>query len=137
MTQKSFYRFIIPATLLGCTWILYAVFSAGGMIHAAPTVCLIKATTGVPCPSCGGTRSLMQILHGEWYQALLINPIGYIYFLLVIFIPVWLFWDIVSGRSSLHRTWIKAEQFLRKPPIYIIGILILLANWIWNMAKNI
>lgn len=128
---------MIPATLLGCTWILHAVFSAGGMIHAAPTVCLIKATTGVPCPSCGGTRSLMHILLGEWYQALLINPIGYIYFLLVIFIPAWLFWDIVSGRSSLHRTWIKAEQFLRKPPIYIIGILILLANWIWNMAKNI
>jgi hypothetical protein len=31
---------------------------------------------GVPCPSCGSTRSALGLVHGDWQQVLRMNPVG-------------------------------------------------------------
>ena len=36
--------------------------------------CAWKAATGVPCAGCGGTRSLLFLLGGDWQAALQLNP---------------------------------------------------------------
>ncbi len=39
------------------------------------TVCVLKATTGVPCPTCGGTRALHHLAHFDFATALAMNPL--------------------------------------------------------------
>lgn len=36
--------------------------------------CVWKGSTGWPCASCGGTRSLMLLGNGQWMDALALNP---------------------------------------------------------------
>jgi hypothetical protein len=61
------------------------VISAGVLLLAgalALAVCVLpfgwpcawKAATGVPCAGCGGTRSLLFLLGGDWQAALQLNP---------------------------------------------------------------
>jgi hypothetical protein len=40
-------------------------------------LCLSR-TLGLPCPTCGTTRSLWHLLHGNFGEAWTANPIGYI-----------------------------------------------------------
>jgi len=38
--------------------------------------CALKTRTGLPCPTCGMTRSLVLSLHGEWARAWRLMPAG-------------------------------------------------------------
>lgn len=39
-----------------------------------PSLCPLFAVTGVPCPSCGGTRALVHLVAGDPVSALASNP---------------------------------------------------------------
>lgn len=50
-----------------------AVYWMGGELHWE---CFIRARFGVPCPTCGMTRSVLLTLHGQWRAAAEVNPGG-------------------------------------------------------------
>lgn len=65
---------------LELVWLL--VLLAGGVLAAAwlfapfPTpACAFRGITGVPCPSCGGTRCLRSLLAGHLAEAATWNPL--------------------------------------------------------------
>ena len=37
--------------------------------------CPLHAATGIPCPTCGTTRSVAALLHGEVGRAIILNPL--------------------------------------------------------------
>src|SRR3954452_24932069 len=39
------------------------------------TVCLLRATTGLPCPLCGGTTTAVEIGHGQLVQGFMTSPL--------------------------------------------------------------
>jgi len=43
---------------------------------ALPSTCLFHAATGVQCPLCGLTRSLVSLGHLRWRESLHFNPVG-------------------------------------------------------------
>ncbi|MFC3505123.1 DUF2752 domain-containing protein [Micromonospora krabiensis] len=61
-------RWAVPLAAVGCVaaGIGYALISdpTRSDPDAAPT-CLLKLTTGLDCPGCGGTRALWYVLHGD------------------------------------------------------------------------
>ncbi|MBM7493087.1 hypothetical protein JOD64_004309 [Micromonospora luteifusca] len=61
-------RWAVPLAAVGCVaaGMGYALISdpADANPDAAPT-CLLKLTTGLDCPGCGGTRALWYVLHGD------------------------------------------------------------------------
>ena len=61
-------RWLAPLAALGCIAgaLGYTMFSnpTDGAPDAAPT-CLLKLTTGLDCPGCGGTRAAWYLLHGD------------------------------------------------------------------------
>lgn len=65
-------RFIVicslGAVMLAGAWALSMHFLPFGWS------CAWKAVTGVPCAGCGGTRSLLFLLGGDWQAALQLNP---------------------------------------------------------------
>lgn len=38
--------------------------------------CLTRAVWGIPCPTCGITRALVYLMHGQWSAAWSIHPVG-------------------------------------------------------------
>lgn len=38
--------------------------------------CLLKAWTGIPCPTCGSTRAVLAIARFEWLDAIRVNPLA-------------------------------------------------------------
>ncbi len=48
-----------------------------------PESCWFKRLTGLGCPGCGLTRSVICLVHGNFLRAWDFNPGGYIFFLLM------------------------------------------------------
>lgn len=37
--------------------------------------CPFRAITGIPCPTCYGTRAVLAVMGGDWRAGLLLNPL--------------------------------------------------------------
>lgn len=58
--------------------VLAAVVLLLGVVHVRrpPTFCLLRATTGVPCPFCGGTTAAVDVGRGQFAAALAASPVA-------------------------------------------------------------
>ena len=101
------------------------------------SVCVFKKVTTLPCPSCGSTRSMKAILQGDLAGGFSWNPIGYLLFILLIIIPWWLMYDVLLKRDSLHQLYKRLEQMMVKPLVLWPGVMLVVANWIWNIIKGV
>ena len=98
-------------------------------------MCLFRRVTGLPCPSCGTTRSVLSISHLHFADALYYTPIGFIMVLGLLLLPLWIIADIVSRKSSFHRFYISSEVMVRKKWVAISLVCVVAGNWIWNIYK--
>ena len=130
--RKHIYRTILILGLLGYCWVAYSFVSEG---HGIWKGCLIRQFLHIPCPSCGSTRSLIQVLHGDVAGAFMLNPIGIILFLVLLILPPWVVVDLMRGSSSMYYCYRAFEKFIVRPLPAIIAVLLLLGNWIWNFHK--
>jgi hypothetical protein len=100
-------------------------------------VCLIKHVTNIPCPSCGSTRSVMSLTKGDFIGALNVNPMGYIVALIMLMAPIWIVVDLIMRNNTLFNTYQKMETLLKRPTYAIPLALLVIINWIWNIAKGL
>jgi Protein of unknown function (DUF2752) len=99
--------------------------------------CLVKHVMGIPCPSCGSTRSVLSILQGDFWNAIWWNPFGFLIAIILIVVPVWLIIDYRSNGSSLFAFYLQAEAFLQRKYVAAFAILVVIVNWIWNINKGL
>ena len=66
-----------------------------------------------------------------------INPIGLIIGFILLIAPVWMLYDVISKSSSLIKAYEKTEKLIRKKQVALPLILLVLANWIWNITKGL
>lgn len=134
LTARRLYRLVLWAAAGGYLWLGYTLFqgSSGG-----PGVCLIKEVTGVPCPSCGTTRAIEALAHGNLQASFLLNPFGLLVFALMMVIPVWVVVDLLTGRTTFYRAYLLSEQILRRKYIAIPLAILVLLNWVWNIMKGL
>jgi hypothetical protein len=52
-------------------------------------------------------------------------------------LPVWLVFDLISRKSTLYHFYNRSERFLQRKWIAIPAILLVLLNWVWNIAKGL
>lgn len=56
--------------------------------RSLPPLCLFRAVTGLPCPGCGITRSVVDLAHGEISASFRHHPFGiFVLFLIAAQIP--------------------------------------------------
>jgi hypothetical protein len=135
MKARGFYWLTSSAVLLGYLWLGLEYYSrkktAGGY-----SLCLVKNITGYPCPSCGSTRSVFELIQGNWQEAAVLNPLGYIMLIVLILIPFWLLYDLSFKKPTLFAEYQRAENTIKQRWIAFPLIALVLANWVWNVIKG-
>ena len=135
VSANRIYSVSLLACVAGYVWVYYALTHSGkepGMV-----VCPIKQVTGFPCPSCGVTRSLVQLVHGNPGAALYLNPLGMMVGAAMLVIPCWIAADFISGRRTLVFVYNRAEDMAKKPKIAVPLVVLLMLNWFWNILKHL
>lgn len=135
--ERKFYIFVIIALIVGSGWLAYEMQYAHAIDESHSSVCFIKNTTGIPCPSCGSTRSILSLWNGNISEALYYNPLGIIIAILMVITPLWLLYDLLLRKQSLYSFFRQTEQILNKKIIAIPLIFLLIAIWIFNIAKGL
>jgi hypothetical protein len=96
------------------------------MPHLRP--CLFHSLTGIPCPSCGGTRCVLALLDGRLLDAVSFNP-------LVFAVSLAFF---AGGLVAPLWAWRRgtAPRLGRPLPLWVrFGlVLVIIANWGWLIA---
>lgn len=96
---------------------------------------MFKAATGLPCPSCGITRSVLALYHMDIYGAVYSNPLGFLLGVALCTLPLWVVYDIIMKKSSFYNFYRRAENILRKRWVAVPLILLVAVNWLWNIYK--
>lgn len=136
MSRNKLYALLSTACAAGYIWIIITFYQTNALGND-PTVCLIKSITGVPCPSCGSTRSVLSIFSGHFTEALYWNPLGVVIVLILLIAPFWIAFDLVTRNDSLLRFYNQTELILKKRWVAIPAIILILVNWIWNIMKGL
>lgn len=135
--KSNLYILVGVALFLGYFWTFFNLIESQKKHSIKIEFCLIKSVTGLPCPSCGSTRSVLSIAHGDIITAMLWNPIGIFLVLLMLILPVWIVYDLILRKDSFYKFYFKVETFLKIPIVAITAILLVIINWIWNICKGV
>jgi hypothetical protein len=80
---------------------------------------------------------MQAIFDGNFRNALLINPLGFIALLVLFIVPLWISTDWFTRKSSFQDFYHQVEFYLsnKRISLPILGLVIL--NWIWNINKGL
>ena len=99
--------------------------------------CPFKKITGIACPSCGTTRSIVHILNGKVRSGLLTNPLGLVALLTMFFVSGLLSYDFLTKQKSLLYLFAKAELLLQRKYVAIPCLILVALNWVWGIIKGL
>jgi hypothetical protein len=89
--------------------------------------CAFRGLFNIPCPTCGATRSLVHLSHGEFTSALAMNPIIAI---VLTFAIVFFFYSLITLMFDFRRI-----RFImtvsEKNAARVAAVLLLLLQWGW------
>jgi hypothetical protein len=136
-TNKNRYIVFNLICALSFFWLALKWKSLGQHNHNSFSICWFKFLTKLPCPSCGTSRSIYQLINGDFSKAFELNPIGYIGLSLLICIPFLSLIDFFLKSKYLIIASLKLDELLKKKIILFPFLTLIFINWIWNIAKNI
>ena len=137
MIKRRLYLLILALSAAGCIWLAVNYSSGTALADNCPDVCWFKNITGIPCPSCGSTRSGVALLHGDWRYSLSINPMGIGLVAMMTLFPIWIIIDIAQRKNSFLNFYNRAEIIIRNRWIAIPLAFLVLVNWVWNIYKHV
>ena len=113
-------------------WGVQVLSSASSGFTTGPTLCMFRNITGLPCPFCGTTRSIGNILIGNFESALRLNPLGYISLMFFVFLFVKPL-TIKNLSSFVAKKWWSLTQRNQ----ISITLTILASAWALNLPRLI
>jgi hypothetical protein len=136
VTKSQLYAIVFAGCMAAGMWLYWNMqhYHAGDS-GAGINMCLFKRVTGIPCPSCGTTRSLLYISRLDVRDACYANPFGFILAASIILFPFWVLYDIIARKNSFYTFYRNTELLIRKRWVAISLICIVAANWFWNIYK--
>lgn len=135
MTRNRLYLLLAFAISAGYVWAIWSYNHSA--CNSDFTPCIFKNTTGIACPSCGTTRSILLLSQGKVAESLLLNPLGIIMSSLMVIMPGWLLYDTITKKDTLYKIFRNFEHTIRIRWVAIVLTLLILANWIWNIEKGL
>ena len=71
-SEHSFVAFIVTMLLLSYSWVFLHYIGDKQEFYL---VCPFRWVTTLPCPGCGLTRATLEVLQGNFLNAITINPL--------------------------------------------------------------
>ncbi len=113
-------------TVCGVALFFYAYFP---QVRQRIPVCYFRQHTGIPCPSCGATRSLDLFIQRRFFSAFLMNPF---------FFALYCFFLLFSLNTLCGLLFKKNLQFQNLPGLKFERSILLAAffiNWFYLIIK--
>ena len=118
-----------------------AVIASSGLIAALwirsglpSPLCPLHALTGIPCPTCGTTRSVAALLQGRTHQAFLLNPLSTT---LLFGISIYVLYAAVVVALRLPRLRWEPLTATESRWLRIAVIILIASNWAWLIHRGI
>jgi hypothetical protein len=137
LSRNKLYGILAIACLAGYIWLFVSFQNNYISSKHEIDVCLVKQILNIPCPSCGSTRSIEAIFQGNFKEALLWNPFGFLVLGIMIAIPLMLIIDFFYKKDLLLQYYLRFENLLKHKKVAIPAILLLISNWVWNIYKDV
>lgn len=137
--MKPYWRPLIPGEydpelIWGSVIAVAGLMAAGWLMLGFPTpLCPLHSFTGIPCPTCGITRGLRCLLHGNLAAAFLFNPLG---IALVFGTTLYILYAAVVVIAKLPRLRCEPPSKVAGIFLRIAVILVFAANWIYLIASE-
>lgn len=99
----------------------------GGVL---PGLCPLREVTGIPCPTCFGTRAVTALMAGDWRTSLRLNPmVGAAAIGLIAYLPFSIA-TIVGAWPRPRLATLDTAGAARS------GVALVLANWIYLLIAH-
>jgi len=96
---------VVRRLSLGC-FLFYLLWNAAWIAKGQIPPSILKALTGLPCPTSGGCRSLLALCRGEFYLSFCFNPLLLVYLSLFIYSLTVLLRQRIGGRRLVLSPWL-------------------------------
>lgn len=104
------------------------VYALGRATGQDLTACLVRRTTGIPCPSCGATRAGLALLSLDPLRAASLNPLVSV---LDLGLAAW-----IASRVLLARR-IRVDASRRQwTAVVVLALAALVLNWAYVLATQ-
>jgi hypothetical protein len=119
---------------------LLAAAMAGGVLAIAciltsaeqgPTLCVFRAATTLPCPSCGMTRAFVALAHGDLPRAIGFNLASPLLFLATAIIFILGAVQVGLDRPVLSALWRVSRRVLTASTLAVLG-----TAWVVNLFQR-
>jgi len=98
----------------------------------SPAICPFRATTGLPCPTCGLVRAAGAILRGNIGAALLLNPFDAIFLLVAVPAAA-----LVLAANRLFGIAIRTDITAVEKRLFLsVAVTLLAANWVYVLLTQ-
>jgi hypothetical protein len=87
-------------------------------------MCPFSLLTGLPCPFCGLTRSMLALGEGHLGGAAAQNPLG------LVLLPAAVLLLVAGGRAI-----VRGRRLSWPVPVLWIGLAVVVASWAWQVAR--
>lgn len=98
-----------------------------------PSLCMLRNTTGIPCPGCGLTRAIVAAVHGDWRGSFAYHRLGP---LVVGFLILQLLYRLSWMGLPAFRTQINRVGTLFDWALIPLMVLLLI-NWIPTLMSTV
>ena len=98
------------------------------ILHIIPP-CKFYLWTGIPCPSCGATRSGIFLTHLDGKSALVANPFFFLVYLALFFWGINTIWGLIFKKNLSLKMTTREQSKLKYSILMIIG-----ASWIFTIT---
>ena len=135
ISRTRFYGVLLVMLAASYAWIAYNSVVRAQQAEGI-SICIVRNVTGVPCPGCGTTRSVVHVLHGEILDAVTTNPLGLLAAGALALLPLWIGADLVRGRASLMHAYAVLNQQLARRAVLVVVVVLVLCLWTWNIYNQ-
>ncbi|MCX6248885.1 MAG: DUF2752 domain-containing protein [Bacteroidetes bacterium] len=136
MSRKNLYILVLGVAFAACSWVIVNHFLIKSNLPRW-NVCWFRQITGIPCPSCGTTHSVLSIMKGNFRQALDENILGFPAVVMILTFPLWVLTDILFKKESFYKFYKWVESLLQKKWVAWTSLILLLTYWIWHISGNL
>ena len=89
--------------------------------------CAFKGLTGIPCPTCGSTRAVLHLSHGDILAALVFNPLISLCFLAAV---LYFLFSLITLAPGIPRVGVAFSE-REKNALRIGAVMLVLMNWMY------